>query len=61
MNLAEEFAEARSRVQGPTDAELIEQARWMIDHPDCKSTRPMLKALVGEIDRLKLRARQATR
>jgi len=58
VTLAEEFAEARSRVPGPTDAELIEQARWMIDHPDTgKSTKLILGALLSEIDRLKLRAR----
>lgn len=52
MTVISEMAEARSRVPPPDTAELIEQARWMIDHPDCGSIRPMLKALLTEIDRL---------
>lgn len=52
-SLQDELAEFRSRVKLPTDSELIESARWMIEHPDCGSIRPMLKALLTEIDRLR--------
>lgn len=58
MSLIEELAEARARLKPPTDAELIESARWMVDHPDSSnSMRPILRALLAEIDRLKIRCR----
>lgn len=58
MNLSDELALSRSQVQPPTDAELIEAARDMIKHPDTsKALKPMLAALINEIDRLKARCR----
>lgn len=53
MSLSEEMALMRANLKGPTDAELIEQARWMVEHPDTSSfTKSVLAALLREIDRL---------
>lgn len=58
MSLPEEFAAARAMLTGPTDAELIETARWMVEHPDTSSSiKPILAALLNEISRLKARCR----
>lgn len=62
MSLAEQLAEARKLVQPPTDAELIEAARDMIKHPDTsKALKPMLAALISEIDRLRVRCRSMSK
>lgn len=58
MSLPEEFAAARAMLTGPTDTELIESARWMVEHPDTsEATRPILVALLNEITRLRARCR----
>lgn len=52
MSLVEEMALMRANLKGPTDAELIESARWMVEHPDTSSSiKPILAALLREIDR----------
>jgi len=51
MNLAEELAAARANVTGPSQDELLDQARWTVLNPDtAASQRPMLLALLREID-----------
>lgn len=54
LSLSEEFAAERARValEHPTDAELIDTARWMVDHPDTSgNVKMILAALLREIDR----------
>jgi hypothetical protein len=51
MTVAEEMAAAREKIAPPSHEELLEQARWMVLHPDtAASQRPMLMALLREID-----------
>lgn len=51
MSLADDLAQARKRVPPPTRAELIEEARYMVTHPDAgKDFKHTVKALLDEID-----------
>jgi hypothetical protein len=55
MTVAEEMAAAREKIAPPSHEELLKQARWMVLHPDTPaSQRPMLMALLREIDLLEL-------
>lgn len=46
MSLGEEMALMRAKLKGPTDAELIERAKWMLTHPE---TSRDLKEILGAL------------
>lgn len=46
MSLTEEMALMRANLKGPTDAELIERAKWMFTHPDTSND---IKEILGAL------------
>lgn len=62
MSVIAEMAAARANLPEPTHSELIEGARWAVDHPDVSPEyRRTVGALLAEIDAGKRRLAVAIR